>query len=145
MVKISAYEDYQTVPVVDMDEMTPYLQVAESDGKSFPLPGEEFHFIRLDLSLALIRHPAQTFFLGISKATLASEGFMPGDIAVIDRQVTPKHRDYIAAYFEGSFILCRLFMNEEGLTIQTDEELTVLEPDMDFAIWGVVKDRLVSR
>ena len=110
MVKIRSYEDFQTVPVVDMDEMTPYLQVEASDGKSFPLPGEEYNFIRLDLSLALIRHP-----------------------------------DIIAAYFEGSFILCRLHMQEEQISIQTDEEIIALEPDMEFAIWGVVKDLLIPR
>jgi DNA polymerase V len=145
MVKIRSYEDFQTVPVVDMDEMTPYLQVEASDGKSFPLPGEEYNFIRLDLSLALIRHPAHTFFLRVSQETLGSEGFLPGYIAVVDRQATPRHRDIIVAYFEGSFIVCRLHMQEEEISIQTDEETVLLEPDMEFAIWGVVKDMLIPR
>ena len=140
MVKVLSYEDFQTVPVVDMEEMTPYLQVSESDGKSFPLPGEAFHFIRLDLSLALIRHPAHTFFLRVTQETLASEGFGHGHIAIVDRQAAPRHRDIIVACYEGSFIICRLLMQEEQRCIQTDEETVTLEPDMAFAIWGVVKD-----
>lgn len=145
MVKILSYEDFQTVPVVDMDEMTPYLQVSESDGKSFPLPGEEFHFIRLDLSLALIRHPAQTFFLRVTHETLGSGGYENGHIAIVEQQTTPRHRDVIVANYEGSFIICRLLIEEEQYSIQTDEETSTIEPDMEFAIWGVVKDMLVPK
>jgi hypothetical protein len=36
-------------------------------------------------------------------------------------------------------------MQEEEISIQTDEETVLLEPDMEFAIWGVVKDMLIPR
>lgn len=145
MVKVLAYEDFQTVPVVDMEEMSPYMKLAETNGQSFPLPGEAYNFIRLDLSLALIRNPAHTFFLRINQETLGSEGYCRGHIAVVDRHAQPRHRQVIAAYYEGSFIICRLMMQEGALQIQTDEETTDLEPDMDFSIWGVVRDVLPIR
>ncbi len=143
MVDAIAFEAYQTVPVVAMDEMTPYLRINEGDGKNFPLPGEEYRFMRFDLSRALIRNPAHTFFVQISSDVLQSAGYEPGDIAIVDRHATPRHSQVIVAYYEGEFTLRRLLMKGEEVYLQSDEETVLLEPDMDFAVWGVVKDVLL--
>jgi DNA polymerase V len=142
MVHSCSFETYQTVPVVGMDEMTPYLRIEQGDGKSFPLPGEEFRFMRFDLSRALIRNPAHTYFVQISTNALQSAGYRKGDIAIVDRHDSPRHGQTILAYYEGDFTLLRLLMKEDETAVYNDEEEVVLEPDMDFAIWGVVKDVL---
>lgn len=142
MVKLMAFEDFQTVPVVMQRDMTPYLQVEASDGKSFPLPGEEYHFIRLDLSRALIRHPAQTFFVQICADNLAEAGYLPGSIAVVDREVSPRNRDVALVFLEGEFLLKRLSLKEEEVILEDNEGVLAVEPDMGFNIWGVVKDVL---
>lgn len=136
------FETYQTVPVVGMEEMTPYLRIEEGDGKSFPLPGEEFRFMRFDLSQALIRNPAHTYFVQISTNALQSAGYSKGDIAIVDRHASPRHGNTILAYYEGDFTLLQLWVQEGQMAISNDQERMELEPDMDFAIWGVVKDVL---
>ena len=134
------FEEFQTVPVVSLSDMTPYMQLLEDSQLSFPIPGEEFNFMRLDLSRALIRHPAHTFFVQLTDDCLAGAGYCCGDIAIVDRQATPRNQDIIIAYLEGEFTLCRLKFIDEVPVLESDEESLPIEPDTSFTIWGVVKD-----
>ena len=134
------FEEFQTVPVVSLSDMTPYMQVEEGNPLNFPIPGEEFNFMRLDLSRALIRHPGNTFFVHLTDDSLAEAGYSPGDIAIVDRQVSPRHRDVIIAYLEGEFTIRRLKIVDDMPAVESDEGIEEIEPDTDFTIWGVVKD-----
>ncbi len=134
------FEELQTVPVVSLNDMSPYMQLSEDNQLNFPIPGEEFNFVRLDLSRAVIRNPAHTFFIHLTEDTLAGAGFTIGDIAIVDRQASPRNRDVVIAYLEGEFTIRRLRLNEEMPLLESDEEVTEIEPDTDFSIWGVVKD-----
>ena len=79
------FEEFQTVPVVTLSDMTPYMQTAEDSQQAFPIPGEDFNFMRLDLSRAIIRNPASTFFVELTENSLAQAGYASGNIALVDR------------------------------------------------------------
>ncbi|MCB0558597.1 MAG: LexA family transcriptional regulator [Lewinellaceae bacterium] len=134
------FETFQTVPVVSLSDMTPYMQLSGDSQLAFPIPGEEFNFMRLDLSRALIRHPAHTFFVQLTDDSLAEGGYCCGDIAIVDRQASPRNQDIVIAYLEGEFTLRRLRITEEMFVLESDEEVQEVEPDASFSIWGVVKD-----
>lgn len=140
-----AFEAFQTVPLVALRDMDPYMQVGEPGGLSFPTPGEEYHFVRLDLSLALIKNPASTFFIELTEETLLESGYRPGDILIVDRAMEPRHRSAIIAFLEGEFTLRRLHLTEEAVTLLADHPdygPVPIEPDTEFGIWGVVRDVL---
>lgn len=140
MTKAFVFEEFQTVPVVSLSDMTTYMQAAEDSQLNFPIPGEEFNFMRLDLSRALIRHPAHTFFIQLTDDSLAEAGFASGDIAIVDRQASPRNKDVIIAYLEGDFTIRRLKITDEMPVLESDGGITEIEPDTEFSIWGVVKD-----
>ncbi len=142
MTNTFVFEAFQTVPVVSLSEMTPYMQVSEDNGQAFPIPGEEFNFMRLDLSRAVIRHPAHTFFVQLTDDGLAGAGYTSGNIVIVDRQASPRNKDIIVAYLEGEFVIRRLKVIEEQPWLESDEDLLEIEPDASFSIWGVVKDMI---
>lgn len=140
MMNTFVFEAFQTVPVVALSDMTPYMQLNESGGQPFPIPGEEYTFMRFDLSRALIRNPAHTFFVLLTENGLSGGGYSAGDIAIVDRQASPRNNDIIIAYLEGAFTIRRLKIKDDKPSLQSDEEWVELEPDMDFSIWGVARD-----
>jgi DNA polymerase V len=136
------FEAFQTVPVVALRDMDPYMSIQE-DNPPFPIPGEEYHFIRLDLSRALIKNPGHTFFIQLTEDTMVEAGLLPGDILIVDRSMEPRAHSMIIAFLEGEFILRRLEFSEEGLRLRADHpEIppVEIEPDTEFGIWGVVRD-----
>ena len=134
------FEEFQTVPVVSLSDMTPHMQLSEDSQLAFPIPGEEFNFMRLDLSRAIIRNPASTFFVELTENSLAQAGYASGNIALVDRLASPRDKDVIIAYLEGEFIIRRLKIAGEMYVLESDEDSTEIEPDASFSIWGVVRD-----
>ncbi len=141
---MNAFETYQTVPMVALSDMDPYQQIQE-DGKTFPLFGEESTFIRLDLSQAIIKSPAHTFFVQLTEDTMVDEGIFLGDLLVVDRAAQPRNNTLIIAYLDGVFTLRRVRYEGDSVILHAanPEVLPVaIEPDMEFGIWGVVRDVL---
>lgn len=144
MTNAFVFEAFQTVPVVALSDMNPYMQLSEGSAQSFPIPGEEFSFMRFDLSRAVIRNPAQTFFVMLTEGRLAVDGYTNGDIVIVDRQATPRHNDVIIAFLDGEFTIRRLKIKDDKPHLQSDEEILEIEPEMGFSVWGVVRD-IISR
>lgn len=96
---------------MDYDSQT----MANSDGVSvhsgFPNPaidrrGQDQH-LALDLNRLLIRHPSSTYLFRVSGHLWADQGIYDGDIAVIDRAVTPRTTDLALSWSGDGFNLER--------------------------------------
>jgi SOS-response transcriptional repressor LexA len=72
----------------------------------FPNPAAERSGAPLSLDRLLIRHPSSTFFFRIRGHSWNRYGVFDGDLAVIDRALTPRGRDLVAWWQEsGDFAL----------------------------------------
>lgn len=139
-----AFEFYQNVPLIALRDMDPFMQIQDQD-KDFPIPGEEFNMVRLDLSRAIIKNPASTFFIQLNSVSMIEEGHFPGDVLIVDRTMTPRSKGLSIVHLEGEFLFCRLEIKEEGIRLHfsnQDFEIIDIEPDMEFSIWGMVRDIL---
>jgi DNA polymerase V len=139
-----AFEFYQTVPMISLQNMDPFMQIQPQD-TSFPIPGEDFTFVRLDLSRALIKNPRATFFIQINTTSMVEDGHFPGDVLVVDRMMEPRAGSIGIVYLEGEFLFCRLDIDEQGIRLHfanQEMEAIEVEPDMAFTIWGIVRDVL---
>lgn len=137
-----AFESFQTVPLVALRDMDPYMQLEEG-GRDFPVPGDTYFFIRLDLSRALIKNPSRTFFIQMTEDSMAGAGMQAGDILVVDRAMEVRHRSVVVAFLEGEFTVRRLLIGDEGLTLvaeNPDIPPQPVDPDTVFSVWGVVRD-----
>lgn len=138
------FETFQTVPLLALRDMDPYMDIQEKK-QDFPIAGEDFNFVRLDLSLALIKHPEATFFIQMTNDQMVEEGIMPGDVMIVDRLMVPKHNALAVVYFEGEFIAAKLLINDNGIRLQLHSPepcIVEIEPDMTFSIWGIIRDVL---
>jgi DNA polymerase V len=118
------------------------MQVRD-DGLAFPMLGEFYYFVRLDLSRALIKNPASTFFVQLTEDAMLGAGLSPGDILVVDRAAQARHNDIIIACVEGAFMARRLQWGNEGIALwaeHSDYPPIAIEADTIFQVWGVVRD-----
>jgi SOS-response transcriptional repressor LexA len=84
----------------------------------FPNPAAERDPSRMTLSLnqLLVRHPSSTFFFRLRGKSWREEGIHDGDIAVIDRSLTPQANDLIAVWQGDEFSLYRYRQAPLGTT-----------------------------
>lgn len=79
----------------------------------FPNPAAERSGNPLSLDKLLIRHPSSTYFFRIRGHHWHRYGVFDGDLAVIDRAITPRESDLVVWWQEsGEFALSR-FMRAE--------------------------------
>lgn len=88
------------------DEHQPY-SASKHTGTSvnvhagFPNPAAERTGTPLSLDKLLIRHPSSTYFFRIRGHSWFRYGVFDGDLAVIDRALTPKGKNLVVWWQEG--------------------------------------------
>lgn len=89
--------------------------VADSDGVSlhggFPNPALDVRgrktALALDLNQLLVRHPSSTYVFRISGHAQAEQGIFDGDVALIDRAISPRRGDLVISWQDDDFSLWR--------------------------------------
>ena len=117
----------------------PYF--AQGIPAGFPSPADDHLQKQLDLHEHLIRHPAATFFAHVQGDSLKDANIFDGDLLIIDRAETPRHRSIVVAIVNGEFTVKRLYRrNGEIKLVPENKAFPVLEvtEGMEFEIWGVV-------
>ena len=120
------------------------LQLAPAIKAGFPSPADDYTHDSLDFNHDLIKNPESTFYGRVQGDSMIGAGISDGDIAVIDRSVTPKDGDVIVAYVNEEFTIKYLDLThrKEGYI-----ELRPANPnykpihiceDDEFEVWGVV-------
>lgn len=75
----------------------------------FPSPAEDFSVRRHDLNELLITHPLATFLWRVSGTSMVDSGIFDGDIVVVNRALTPVHKDVVVAEVDGEFTIKHLY------------------------------------
>lgn len=84
----------------------------------FPNPGADKRTSPLSLDRLLIRHPSSTFFFRVRGHTWADYGIFDGNLALIDRAITPGPRDLVIYWQGDSFAISpRSRLREDASTI----------------------------
>ena len=82
----------------------------------FPNPGADRRTAPLSLDRLLIRHPSSTYFFRVEGHSWADHGILDGDIALIDRAVSPGPQDLVV-YWADDFVISRRSNLSETNTI----------------------------
>jgi DNA polymerase V len=75
----------------------------------FPSPADDFAVKRHDLNELLITHPLATFFWQVRGLSMLQAGISDGDILVVNRALTPQHRDIVVAEVDNDFTVKFLY------------------------------------
>lgn len=83
----------------------------EADGVAvhagFPNPGADSRTTALSLDKLLIRHPSSTYFFRVQGHSWADHGIFDGNLALIDRAITPRPQDLVIYWQGDSFAITR--------------------------------------
>lgn len=108
----------------------------------FPSPADDYIDRPLDFNELLIHHPAATFAVRVSGESMTGAGIFPGDIAIVDRSLTPVNNCIVLALIGNEFTIKRYRLRGGTVVLQPDNPAyaeIVVNPDSGFEIWGVVK------
>ena len=76
--------------------------------------------------------------------SMIDAGMFPGDIAIVDRSLTPTNGSIVLALIEGEFTIKRYRLKGGQYLLQAENkafpEITL--PESGFEIWGVIKNSI---
>ncbi|HXM85500.1 MAG TPA: translesion error-prone DNA polymerase V autoproteolytic subunit [Stellaceae bacterium] len=109
----------------------------------FPSPAADYVEGSLDLNQRLIARPAATFILRVSGDSMRRAGIHSGDLAIVDRSITPRSGQIVVATLNGEFVVKRLRRRARQIWLEPDSDDPLYRPieigeDSGLEIWGVV-------
>ena len=108
----------------------------------FPSPAEDYLDRALDFNELLVTNPAATFAVRIAGESMTEAGLFPGDIAIIDRSLTPANGCIVLALIDGEFTIKRYRLTATGVVLQAENAAfqdIIIPIETTFEVWGVVK------
>lgn len=130
----------QFTPVSNEDVELP---LAESLRAGFPSPAADYAGDRINIAQEVVRHPETTFYARIEGDSMCEAGIFSGDLVVIDRSLTPRDGDFVAACIDGEFTLKEYREDRESgvvLLVPHNEKYPTIQVTEcnSFLVWGVV-------
>ncbi len=128
---------------VPLATLTPVLvpMVGQAVHAGFPSPADDFIEEMIDLNQVLVQNPTATFLWRVVGDCMVDVKIFPGDVVVVDRSLSPKHRNIVLAIIDGEPTLKRLnrrggmmFLHNENAKLPA---FTIAD-GMEVSIWGVV-------
>lgn len=112
----------------------------------FPSPADDYLEGALDFNELLIINPAATFAVRVTGESMTGAGIFAGDIAIIDRSLTPKSGQIVLALVDGEFTLKRYCRKRGGQVVLQAENAKfqgiLIEENTAFEVWGVVSNSI---
>ena len=127
---------------VEAREHTTVPLVSSRVAAGFPSPADDYLDRALDFNELLISNPSATFAVRIAGESMTGAGLFPGDIAVVDRSLSPFNGCVVLALVDGEFTIKRYRQRAGGIVLQAENKAfkdIVIPEDADFEVWGVVK------
>ena len=113
----------------------------------FPSPAADYVEGRIDLADVLVPHPSATFTLRISGCSMTRAGIFDGDLAIVDRSLTPRHDDVVVAMLDGELTAKRLLIRSGRTYLAPDSDdpqyrVVKVTGRTDFEVWGVISSTI---
>jgi DNA polymerase V len=108
----------------------------------FPSPAADYVQNKIDLNEKLIEHPAATFLVRVQGDSMIDANLHDGDLLLVDRSITPRHRHIVVAILNGEFTVKRLIKSGGDVFLKAENKAyrpIEIREGMDFEVWGVVR------
>ena len=105
----------------------------------FPSPAEEETQDLMSLDDYLISNPEATFLLKVDGDSMIDAGIQPGDLVLVQRNLTPKPGDIVLARVDNEWTL-KYFRKENGRIVleAANKKYPVIIPKQELVLEGVV-------
>lgn len=115
--------------------------VGQAVHAGFPSPADDFIEGSIDLNQVLISNPTATFLWRVVGDCMIDVKIFPGDVVVVDRSLTPRHRSIVLAMIAGEPTLKRLDRRGSVMVLHNENEKLpkfTIADGTDVSVWGVV-------
>ena len=116
--------------------------VAAKVAAGFPSPADDYLDRPLDFNELLIANAAATFAVRIAGESMTGAGLFPGDIAVVDRSMSPTNGCVVLALVDGEFTIKRYRVRAGAVVLQAENKAfkdLIVPEEASFEVWGVVR------
>lgn len=105
-----------------------------------PQSAEEDYREPIDLDRYLIETPSRALLIEVKGDSMIDAGILPGDLAVVERDVAARPNDLVVARVDGEFTLKRLVRDDQGICLMpANPRYPPIRPEGDLDIVGVVR------
>ena len=105
----------------------------------WPNPAEEELVDTLSLDEYLIKHPEQTFLVKVTGDSMIEAGIQEGDLVLVERGRTPKHRDIVIAQVDHEWTM--KYYERSGQAVRlvaANQKYPPITPKDELKVGGVV-------
>ncbi|GAA4017838.1 translesion error-prone DNA polymerase V autoproteolytic subunit [Actimicrobium antarcticum] len=107
----------------------------------FPSPAEEYLEKGLDLNTYLVRNKTATFYFRVQGDSMVGARIFDGDMVVVDRSISPKHRNIVLAVVNADYTIKRLHKRAGVIELRAENPRYApiqFGEGETLEIWGVV-------
>lgn len=110
---------YRGLPDGGPDLACPFI-VTPAVSAGFPSPAADYIEDILDLKDLLVRNPSATFYVRIDGDSMIDKGLFHGDVAVVDRSLTPRSGRVVIGVFDGEVYIKTLRMKAGVMELHSE-------------------------
>lgn len=125
--------------IIDQGNTLPLFFATVQAG--FPSPATDYGAEPIDLNTYASNHPSSTFLVKVAGDSMIGAHIMPGDLAIVDRDIRPASGMVVLAFVEGNFTIKRLELKAEAAYLISENPkyppIKIDSPEGGI-IWGVV-------
>jgi len=115
------------------------LRVLGSIAAGFPSPAEEELADTMSLDEYLISNPQATYLLRVEGDSMLDAGIHPGDLVLVQKNLTPKTGDIVVAEVDGQWTLKYLEKRGKKCFLRSgNKKYPDISPQVELVIAGVV-------
>ncbi len=105
----------------------------------FPSPAEEETLDLMSLDEYLISSPDSTFLLRVDGDSMSDAGILPGDLVLIQRNLTPRNGDIVVACVDSQWTMKYFEKTKNKVFLRAaNKKYPLIEPKHELTIAGVV-------
>lgn len=105
----------------------------------FPNPAEEELVDTISLDEYLIPNPQATYLLKVDGDSMKGAGIHPGDLVLVQRNLTPKVGDIVVAQIDGEWTLKHFKKKGKNIVLESaNQKYPAIMPKQELIVAGVV-------
>ncbi|RNI26841.1 LexA family protein [Rufibacter latericius] len=139
IIPLHPVEEQRFLVIIDQGNSLPLYTTTVQAG--FPSPATDYSADPIDLNTYASNHPASTFLVKVVGDSMIGAHIMPGDLAIVNRDIRASSGMVVLAFVEGGYTIKRLEVKQEAAYLVSENEkyppIKIDSPEGGL-IWGVV-------
>ncbi|GGK64141.1 LexA family protein [Rufibacter glacialis] len=139
IIPLHPLEEQRFLVIIDQGNSLPLYTTTVQAG--FPSPATDYSAEPIDLNTYASNHPASTFLVKVEGDSMVGAHIMPGDLAIVNRDIRATSGMVVLAFVDGGYTIKRLEVRKDAAYLVSENPkypaLRIDSPEGGL-IWGVV-------